>query len=140
MTEDLVRARRFELVDDQERPRAALHMEDGQPILTLADEDGSARVQVAINREGNATLRVRDAAGQERLQIAAMEDGTGVVLTDSTGTIHASLIISENGEVLVSAQEHGQNRAIGSVVPGGTIVLGLWDAEGKKTHGFSQGE
>jgi hypothetical protein len=140
VTEDLIRARRFELVDDQERPRAALHMEDGQPILTLADEDGSARVQVAINREGNATLRVRDAAGQERIQIAAMEDGTGFVLTDSTGAIHVSLLITENGEVLVSAQEHEQNRAIGYVVPGGTIMLGLWDAEGNQTHGFGQGE
>ena len=138
MVEDVVRARRFELVDDQQRPRAALYMDAGQPILGLADEDGNARAQVAINREGSAILRFRDAGGNDRVEIAAMEDGTGLVLSDPSGRVRLSLLIEEAGVVFVSVEDHGLRRAMGAVVPGGEIALGLWDAEGNETHSFNQ--
>jgi hypothetical protein len=115
-------------------------MEDGQPILTLADEVGSARVQVAINHEGNATLRFRDAAGQDRVQVVSMEEETGFVLTSSAGAARISLLINEEGEAFVSVKEQGQYRVIGSIVQGGTITLGLWDEQGNQTHSISQGE
>jgi hypothetical protein len=138
MAEDVVRARRFELVDDQGRARAALYMEAGQPHLMLADEDGNARAVVGINSLGNTVLRFMDAGGNYRVQMTETADETGLILSDAAG-VHLSLVIGDDGHVIVAAAERGQNRAIGTVIPGGAVAFRLWDAEGDETHDFRQG-
>jgi hypothetical protein len=140
MTEDVVRARRFELVDYHERTRAALYMEGGQPMLALQGEDEKLRAMVAINREGNPTLLFRDAEGNDRIKLTAFEDGTGFVLSDPTDAYTLSLVIDEKGMIALDVAGHGQSRVIGAVLPDGDIQLALSDAEGNQTHAFNQEE
>jgi len=140
MTEDVVRARRFELVDFHERTRAALYMEGGQPMLGLQDEDEKLRVMVSINREGNPTLLFRGVDGKDRIRLSAFENGTGFSLSDPTDTHRIDLLIDQDGTVAINVQEQEQQRVVGTVVPNGAVQLALWDAEGNVTHGFVQGE
>jgi hypothetical protein len=50
-TSQVVRARAFELVDEQSRVRARLGIADGVATLLLADQDGSIRMELAVRRD-----------------------------------------------------------------------------------------
>ena len=61
--QDVVRAKRFELVDDAGKVRGEFRLVDGEPVLTLADAAGKPRGEFwLINGEPAVTLF--DAAGE----------------------------------------------------------------------------
>jgi hypothetical protein len=138
MTEDVVRARRIELADDQDRTRATLSMEGGQPSFGLHGGDERRRVMVSINPYGNPILLFRDAEGNDRITLTAYEDGSGFVLSDPTHAYALTLAINQEGMIAVNVKGHGENRVIGAVEPDGDIHLVLSDAEGNVTRTFSQ--
>lgn len=60
----VVRARRFEVVDEAGETRAALRvLPDGSPGLDLYDAAGEVRAGLEVNRDGSPALRLADAAG-----------------------------------------------------------------------------
>jgi len=115
MTEDVVRARRFELVDQQDQLRAILTTEDGLPGLYFRDASGTTRVRVSV-----------------------MPDSVGLILSDNTDMVNIGLIVSDDSEVGFTARDRGQLRVMGALQPGGNITLALWDTEGNLTHDLTQ--
>ena len=69
-----VSAKEFRLIDQQEHTRALLSFNDeGQPILTMHDEFGIARVRVGISRDTG--VEVRDVDGKTRLVLSVDNEG-----------------------------------------------------------------
>ena len=62
---DVIRARRFELVDDDGHTRAVLgRLADGSPHIVLADTDGRMRCAVWLAPNGTPSLAFFDDHGR----------------------------------------------------------------------------
>lgn len=86
---EVVRGKRFELVDGEGRVRAALVLhEDGTPGLDLWDDNGNVRATLVLSREGIPRLNLLGKTGEVR---AALGFGTdwrvGLVLSDPHGQV-----------------------------------------------------
>jgi hypothetical protein len=72
-----VRAKRFVLVNAAGKPRAALTMENAQPLLAMSDQNGARRVELGTVAEPGidpgGRLRFRDSTGVVRT--GAMQEG-----------------------------------------------------------------
>ncbi len=67
---DVVKARRFEVVDAAGKIRASLGvLPSGAPGLGLSDAAGDLRVTLAVNADGGPNLALFDAAGKLRVAL-----------------------------------------------------------------------
>lgn len=73
-----VRGSAFELVDEEGRVRAALKLEDGQPLMVFSDAEGQERMQLFHGNEATGVY-VLDEAGTPRIGIAQFAHGGGGV-------------------------------------------------------------
>jgi hypothetical protein len=82
---EVVKAKRFELVDSEGKVRAALALhEDGSPGLCLCDEEGRVRATLLLDRHGLPRLSVLSTAGHVNAALAfGAEWKTELVLTDT---------------------------------------------------------
>jgi hypothetical protein len=85
--QEVVRAKRFEVVDDQGRSRALLSvLPDGSPGLTLYDGAGKQRAGLGLLPDGTPRLALHDAAGKQRAGLTVLPDGSpGLALFDAAG-------------------------------------------------------
>ena len=107
MVEEVIRAKRFEVVDDAGRPRViigaqaeasglmlldpngqsvgelAVSDELGSTTLSLYDLRGSVRASLDLDQDGSPTLGLYDLAGEPRVSIGVAEGNTPVL--DFTG-------------------------------------------------------
>lgn len=74
--DEALRASRFELVDEEGRLRGELALRDGDPVLSLFDREGQARLTLNHDAGGTALL-IRDQAGVVRLGAAQFSHGGG---------------------------------------------------------------
>src|SRR3954449_3816362 len=78
MDSDTLRARAFEVVGPDGRPRARLGLrEDGSLALDLADAGGVVRATVGIGPYGCVALGLRDASGVVRSLLGAAPEADG---------------------------------------------------------------
>ena len=108
---EVVRARRFEMVDAAGKARAVLSvLPDGRTGLLLVDAGGKGRVILRLHSDGTPVLALYDAAGKERASLSLLPDGSPALgFHDAAGKTRAAL----------------------SVRPDGTSTLVLADAAGK---------
>lgn len=82
MADDVVRTRRFELLDTQGRVRAVLACDDrnGAPSLAFLDGSGVTRAIVGISWNDMPQIQLSDADGAARVALVARPEGTGMVI------------------------------------------------------------
>lgn len=115
--EDIVRAKKFELVDDRGRLRAALGPgpEEGQTGMQFYGPSGEVRFELAVEDDGPTDIYLRDRHGEEIAGLSvggetplvsltrtgAEGDSWGIALTgqqpETPETQRCSLILSEGG-------------------------------------------
>ncbi len=134
--QDVVRARRFELVGEQDRVCAALYSDsDGSVALTLIDADsGKLRAELAIVGGGQkAVLNLRDSNENRRVSLEVYEAGAHVSLRDEVQRIRTQMYLEfqgERGAGLSIADQGGNTRVLLYGFPDGASGLGFYDAEG----------
>jgi hypothetical protein len=108
---DVVKARRFEVVD----------------------ATGKLRVALGVRTHGWAGLTLYDAAGKTRAILTLHADGSpSLYLSDGTEKLRASLGVAANGSPRLSLLDAAvQTRADLGVLPDGSPALYLYDAAGK---------
>ena len=98
---DVVRARRFEVVDAAGKERALLAVyPDGNLGLMLFDAARKLRALLALHPEGDPGLMLFDAAGKVRGVLAVRPGGgrgPGLVLLDAAGKVRAGLGVDPDG-------------------------------------------
>lgn len=129
---DVVRARRFEMVDTAGNVRARLEDFSGLgPQLALNDDKGQLRATLGSGPGGSVALRLRDAKGQGRAVLSLVSDGPTLSMRDPEGREQVGLFTSSNGQSSLLMQDAaGKWRATLGLDDGGMPHLTLSDAAG----------
>lgn len=115
-THDVIRARRFELVDEGGTIRAVLSAEPGLAWgLAIADEDGNAVASVGLNpRTGEPFVMLQDAHTEAGIMAtigspdARQHVRCAVSLSDDKGQERIMLMLDEDGNPsILSLDENG---------------------------------
>jgi hypothetical protein len=81
----IIRARALELVDDHEKVRARLNIEDdGQVVFRLFDQKGTIRVKVAAGEDGSGVL-LNNQATEPGIHMLAKPTGSSIRLANPDG-------------------------------------------------------
>jgi len=102
-----VRAKRFTLLDENGRPRAALGMTEMGPHLTMRDENGKIRAALLVNEKGTL-LSMRDENDKLRAALGVNEKGTLLSMSDENDKLRFSLSVDEDGPFLGMRDENGK--------------------------------
>jgi hypothetical protein len=128
-TQDLIQARKFELVDDSGTVLAMLSADSDGANLILGDKAGKARA--VLSTLGDlAGLAFRDRVGQVRMALFADGDGTNLALSDTAGKPRVMLAAGGDGAGLVLSDTAGKSRAALAAI-GDRAALELHDQAGK---------
>ncbi len=142
---DVVRAKRFELVNDEGKKRPALFSRrDGAVGLSLVAADGDTqRASLGITSAGTATLKLYDEREILRAAMQAAPAGAQAhfSLADAVGRARVQILLYEDGSAGVSISDWwGNRRAALNVSPEGEPVLGFFDEDGRPIGGFFDGQ
>lgn len=113
----VVRAERFELVDQRGRTRARLSLaHDSLPYLEFLDLDENARLSLGlVGVDAEPVLLLSDAPGDGTLALYGSTELTGLFLQRS-GVLRGLLAANSTGEAWLGfADRHGQTRLEASV-------------------------
>ena len=117
-TEEVLRAKRLEIVDDEGRIRASLGTrEEGIGGLAVFDASGRRRIALEageVDGQGSG-LSLLDTNGKTRAVVYAHNDpkkGTAVYLGGEDGTARATLALDESGQAFLSVSAGEKNRQI----------------------------
>lgn len=143
MAEDVVRAKKFELVDDYGNTYATLEQDQntGSAALVFYDDDQVPRVVIGMNESRTGYVNLRDASGKGGIRVAVEENGTAVIrLRDSQDKERYNLAYSPPGASDLAPDgalnasfldENGRTRVqLGITSPGGAATLVLFDQNG----------
>ena len=131
---DVVKARRFEVVDAAGEVRAVLDVTKDISGLALFGAAGKGSVGLAVAPDGSSGLALRDAARKRRLSLAVDPDGTpSMGLSDAAGMFQVSLSADPNGSIgLALAAAPRKPMGFLGVLPNKKgLGLGLLDEAGK---------
>jgi len=103
-------ARRFRLVDQQNRTRVDFNSSDSAPGMDLYDEGGNIQATLNISKNGPRLLFV-DEHGEVRAGLSLGKDGPGLFLWDKDRST-AALAIYSLGPALCLTDKQGQTRAM----------------------------
>jgi hypothetical protein len=147
---EVVKARRFLLVDENGKERARLGLAKAFSGLVLSSENGSAVALAAGNdmqaltfmgengkqravlmtlKDGHAGLAVLDENEKPRARLVVDKDGPGLNLLDENDKIRAALQLPKDGPSLNLSDENGKQRAVLGANKDGPI-LDLFDENG----------
>jgi mono/diheme cytochrome c family protein len=109
-----VEAERFVLRDEQGTVRAELRLREGQPGLTIFDEKGFQRIQLALRPDGTASLVLQDKGAAGGIAVQAGPDGTSLVkYLSKRGEVDKVLPASLNKETApVATARHQRGEAL----------------------------
>jgi len=102
-----VRAKRFVLVDEEGRERAALEMIEDVPMLSLRNAAGNIRAALSVDADETG-LGLCDAAGNIRATLSVDADGPMLSLADETATPRAALGVDTDGPRIVFSDAAGK--------------------------------
>ena len=82
MSDDVIRAQRFELVDRRGQVRGVLACDgdSGAPTLTLRDTQGHTRVTVGLAWNDMPSIQLAAEDGTARVALVSRPEGNGLVL------------------------------------------------------------
>ena len=152
---EVLRARRFEVVDGKGQMRARLALsEDGDPGLTLWGKEDQARISLRV-AGSDSSLNLHDSTGRRSIMIDQADDRVGLLLSDLTsgtalvlfpqgfrlsdgkGKERAGLWLRSDGSPSLELSDAtGKGRAGLTVLRDGNPFLGLSDADGKTRAAF----
>lgn len=125
--DDVVRARRFELLDAAGRVRCFLGEGDGRVGLAMFDESLKERLTLQLESDGAPILSIRDGSGEERASITINETyGAGLFLRSSNDKVRCALVSDTMGATtLVMFGSNAQTVAIKSD-PDSEATIHMW--------------
>ncbi len=126
----VIRAGRFQLVDENGSDRAVLTVDKDGPSLTLLDENGNDRALLYMFREDEPGLLLLDENGKTRARLHVDKDVPGLDLLDENGQPCAGLYVDEDVPALALADENGNDRAVLTVDKDGPSLT-LLDENGE---------
>jgi hypothetical protein len=132
--EDVVRAKRFELVDDDGGTRAVIDTGRNEHVgVSFFDRTGQERTTLGVMPEGVAFLSMSDEAGQEVVKATAGAGGsdTVVALRDKEGRTRVQLGASQAGEATFNLTDTDGNARVQIVVSpeGDPLIQLIGDAD-----------
>ena len=133
MVEEVIRARRFEVVDGGGKVRAILGAQDESSGLMLLDDNGQSVAELAVSDElGSTTLSMYDLRGSLRASIDLDHSGSpNLALYDLAGELRVSLGIADgNAPVLDVSGPYGEARMSLEVDEDGLPSFVLMDGNG----------
>lgn len=146
LTDNVVRAAKFELVDDYGNVYATLERseETGEASLTFFDDEQVARLGVGLNASRTGFVNLRDAKGRGGIRVAVEENGSAVVrLRDDQDNERYNLAYSAPGTSEVAPEGAlnlsflNENRTpriqLGITTPSNDATLGFFDQAGTET-------
>ena len=150
-TQDIVRARRIELVDAKGVPRVVLYLAKDQPVLNFFDPSGKRRLTLLTSSKAT-TLVLHDDTGSPRVSMTGGHESSGLTVhgadnvaalslgTDAPGQAHLALrtkashhgialrLTKEDAELLAGT---GGKAGFKAGLSGGEPVLIMKNAHGK---------
>ena len=117
--EDVLKVRRLEVVDQNDVPRAVLHiLDDGRPSIVLIDDRGVIRSWLFLSDDGSPNL--------------VMVDNPRLALMDQNNEIRAAQHLDSNGEPVISLHDGtGDVRSELRLGVDGSPSIRLFDEEGE---------
>ena len=137
VTSDVVKAKRFELVDAKGETRGLFTVgKDGDPILVLYDSAGQVRGGFST-LNGDPMLVLNDSAGQVRGLFGTLNGDPMLVLNDSAGQVRGSFGVDKDGDPKLALRDSAGKRRgeLGTVA--GSSMLVLYDSAGKRRGSFA---
>jgi len=128
---DEVRAKRFVLVDDAGKERAALEsFPDGQARLVVRGKDKAA-TYCGIMSNGTAIVTLATPGGQRVVELGTVDEAPIVILRDASDKLRIGMTIGENGSAGVVIRDgQGAQRLSLEVGKDGTTEIRALDAKG----------
>ncbi|MCK5862764.1 MAG: hypothetical protein KAH38_09780 [Candidatus Hydrogenedentes bacterium] len=127
---DVLRASRFELVDDTGNVRATLDFDEYGTRLILQDSKGNLRVGLHALASGSG-LALADGAGKVRIKLGVFNNRPEIVLFDGEGKDRILLAATENfGPHMSLFDKNGKDRVVMVVVDHGPAIV-MSDEDGK---------
>ena len=137
MTEEVVRTKRLEVVDDEGHVRIVAEVgERGDALLEIADPSQVPRASLSVEQDGMAALSLNDEAGRRLITLAIRPDSLGLLVRepapDSEPTVRISLQARADGTraSLNLNDAKGEPRAIMMVVRDGRSMFFVVDEDG----------
>ena len=135
MAEEAIRAKSFEVVDDEGNVRArTTTMSSGGVATNLFDSKGNPRVSLGVNQADVPTFGLYDADGTVRVEIGSGVDGQIVRLNDEDGNPRAMMaLLTEEGSVpaMTFVDKEGNPRVQLQLTQTGLAAIGFNDESGE---------
>lgn len=144
MTEEVVRTKRLEVVDDEGLVRITAGVGDnGMALLGITDQNEFPRASLSVDPDGFASLSLNDENGTNLVTISIRPVGTGLQIAEPTSdgsvariTLHVG---AENGRASLSISDRREElRATVMVDPDGRPTFLALDEEGNVVDGIGQ--
>jgi hypothetical protein len=124
MTEDIVNARQFNLLDENGKVRARLGMSGNGPTLDFNDENGKLRVYLRVSEDGPVLL-FGDESSKPCAYLRVTKEGPRLALFDANGKPRAFFRVSKDGPVLELGDDKGLRASLGAAqipAPSGVVT------------------
>lgn len=138
---DIVRARKFEIVDEEGQVRAAIGPgEEGSTGVQFYDREGEAKIQLSVSSSGSGELWLRDSSGSDQAAIYTESgDGPFVSLTHTGEGAEESWAVGLSGigqqgerSPSVALTAGASPRVLITVLKDGPPCIILYDEEGNE--------
>jgi len=108
---EVVRAKRFELVDSSGRVRVRLSVTlTGGSSIDLLDNEGQIRANLGVRFDDSPSLDLRDREGKMRASMRILSDGSpGLNLLDKERKNRAALFLFSDGSPMLSLADKGES-------------------------------
>ncbi len=132
---EVVRARRFELVDDNDEVRALLATgPDGAASLEFVSDGETLRASIGVNMSGTAVIALRDETGRVRVRVAVESSGSPATfnIRDEADRVRAQMLLHDDAVGITLSNADGEPAAFIQVLADGYAEVGVRD-EGSST-------
>ena len=137
---NIVQARQFQLVDDQNNVLALLGSgPNGSAGLEIYKGD-TPRLSLGTDETGRVSLSLRDNAGTISVRLAVDSSGSPTVFTfrDAPERVRAQILLQDDGAVGVTLTDGmGAERVNITVLADGLALVGLYDKDGNPSDGLA---
>lgn len=130
--QEVVQAKRFELVDDDGRVRGEMAVGSDGPILALFNRHEAPQWSAFVSDDGSSDLYFSDPLSRLRLSVSMGSDGTPeLALNDENGDLRLSISMESDGTPnLVMRDQNGNIRLSAWLYDDGVPSIDLWDENG----------
>lgn len=125
---EVVRAKRFELVDEDDEVRALIATgPDGGASLEFVTDDETSRASIGVNRSGTAVIALRDETGRVRVRVAVEASGSPATfnLRDESDRVRAQMLLHDDAVGVTLSNTTGEPSAFIQILADGYAEVGV---------------